>query len=798
MMQVFIENRQIDLMANEDLLITREIADIREPEKRSSDWSKTFRIPGTSNNNKIFGHIFDINQEQLNSGSQFAPDFNPNKKAGARITVDEVEQIRGFVRLLNIAIVRKGEIEYEVSVHGVAADFFAKIRNKRMSEIDLSDLNHIPSKTIVKNSWNNTWQDGYVYGMADRGREDKPLNIWGVGDLTPCVFAKTIVDRIFTDAGYTYTSDSFFNTDEFKSRIIPFSKYPELSQSFLDDLNIKARRSSITALSVGSTIVWNDDSSSGFYDNGGNYSTANGEYTLPYSGIAYSAELKLHFEVTGLSSVTYPELLVSFEVKIGGKRRGKINAILTNQPSLGGAIDFTSYIMVGSGGAGEKITVELEGVYHNEYTAFGMRLTRLTTGWTVSLQTGSYLRLDALQMGFGPGYTLDFNSLYGSSEQKQDAFIADLIKLDNLYLETTDKANELFIQPREQFYRDSVVHDITSIIDRSQPMDILPMGELEGNPYVFTYKAGKDIDSEDYSKATGKVYGEARIIVDNEFLSNERKIETGFASTPYIHAGGQVAIASMEAYDKANGEPRILYWSGKITSFKWILADWVDTTGAAINPELIENGYPHIGHLDNPFAPTKDLCYGMPQYINLPGGITYTNNNLYNRNWRKYVNEITDRNSKIVKVKAYVNPANWAKWSFRDLYFFDGQYFRLNKITDYPVGGAEVVECEFLKLKTGNQFTPQTGRTGSGYDVKDEFNNRWPDLRNGFDKPARNFSYFDIGGGNSGNYKPIFDVVQGLDDIYKNQFDPPSTGDKYRPTIEWSGTNWDIVLIEEI
>ncbi len=128
----------------------------------------------------------------------------------------------------------------------------------------------------------------------------------------------------------------------------------------------------------------------------------------------------------------------------------------------------------------------------------------------------------------------------------------------------------------------------------------------------------------------------------------------------------------------------------------------------------------------------------------------------------------------------------------------DGQYFRLNKITDYPVGGAEVVECEFLKLKTGNQFTPQTGRTGSGYDVKDEFNNRWPDLRNGFDKPARNFSYFDIGGGNSGNYKPIFDVVQGLDDIYKNQFDPPSTGDKYRPTIEWSGTNWDIVLIEEI
>jgi hypothetical protein len=666
-----------------------------------------------------------------------------------------------------------------------------------MSEIDLSDLNHIPSKTVVKNSWNNTWQDGYGYGIADRGREDKPLNLWGVGDTTPCVFAKTIVDRIFADAGYSYTDDSFFNTDEFKSRVIPFSKSPELSQSFLDNLNMKARRSSITALTVGSAIVWNDDSSSGFYDNGGNYNTGTGEYTLPYSGIAYSAELKLHFELTGLSAVTYPELLVSFEVKIAGKRRGKVNTILTNQGTAGTEIDFTSYIMVGSGGAGEKITVELEGVYYNEYTVFGQRLTRITTGWTLSLQTGSYLRLDALQMGFGPGYTLDFNSLYGSSEQKQDAFLADLIKLDNLYIEQTDRTNVLYIQPRESFYRDTVVHDLTPLIDRSQPFEIIPMGELDGNPYVFTYKQGKDIDSEDYAQSTGKVYGEARIIVDNEFLNNEKRIETGFASTPYIHAGGQVAIASLEAYDKANGEPRILYWSGKIGQFNWVLADWVSDTGAAINPETISGGYPHIGHLDNPFTPTKDLCFGMPQYINLPGGIAYTNNNLYNRNWRKYINEITDRNSKLVRLRVYITPAEWYSWSFRDLYFFDGQYFRLNKITDYPVGGSDLVACEFLKLKTGSQFTPQTGRTGAGYDVKDDNNDRWPDLRNGFDKPARNFSYLDLGGGMGRNYRPVFDVVQGLDDVYKNQFDPPSTGDKFRPTIEWSGSQWEIVLIQE-
>ena len=90
MMRLFIEGRQVDLSENEVLQVTREIADIREPSQRSSDWSRTFRIPGTSSNNKLFGHIFDVNQEQLNNGTQFAPDFNPNKKAAALVTVNEV------------------------------------------------------------------------------------------------------------------------------------------------------------------------------------------------------------------------------------------------------------------------------------------------------------------------------------------------------------------------------------------------------------------------------------------------------------------------------------------------------------------------------------------------------------------------------------------------------------------------------------------------------------------------------------------------------------------------------------
>ena len=48
------------------------------------------------------------------------------------------------------------------------------------------------------------------------------------------------------------------------------------------------------------------------------------------------------------------------------------------------------------------------------------------------------------------------------------------------------------------------------------------------------------------------------------------------------------------------------------------------------------------------------------------------------------------------------------------MYFFDGNYFRLNKIEDYDPINPSVNICEFLFLKTGPTFTATTGSVGGG------------------------------------------------------------------------------------
>jgi hypothetical protein len=62
----------------------------------------------------------------------------------------------------------------------------------------------------------------------------------------------------------------------------------------------------------------------------------------------------------------------------------------------------------------------------------------------------------------------------------------------------------------------------------------------------------------------------------------------------------------------------------------------------------------------------------------------------------------------------YLTPADMEQLSFRDLYFFDNNYFRLNKIEDYDPINPSVNICEFLFLKSGPTFSATTGTVGGG------------------------------------------------------------------------------------
>jgi hypothetical protein len=90
--------------------------------------------------------------------------------------------------------------------------------------------------------------------------------------------------------------------------------------------------------------------------------------------------------------------------------------------------------------------------------------------------------------------------------------------------------------------------------------------------------------------------------------------------------------------------------------------------------------YYFAGHLDDPFNPTIDINYGVPFEIMYDGAqINYTNNNLYNRYYKKFISEITDKDSKIITAEFKLTPLDISNLDFRKLYLIDNTYFRINK-----------------------------------------------------------------------------------------------------------------------
>ena len=300
---------------------------------------------------------------------------------------------------------------------------------------------------------------------------------------------------------------------------------------------------------------------------------------------------------------------------------------------------------------------------------------------------------------------------------KQKDFFMSLVKMFNLYIEP-DKNNDrnLLIEPRDDFY-DNVTQNWSQKLDVSQALEYLPMGALDSKEYLFTYKQDKDYYNELYNTTWNEIYGQEEQEIDNDFINNKYKTELIFSPTPSV---GQLyydrVIPAIKKYDPNNGyirtesNIRILQWGG----LKDNLITWSHRSILAGNTN--ETQYPYSGHLDDPFAPTIDINYGFTNEVywdDTYNNITWTNNNLYNKYYKKFIEEITDVNSKIVKGWFYLRPSDIRNLSFRNQYYFDGAYFRLNKIENYNPGNP-ITKCEFFKLKDAETFVPDTATATGG------------------------------------------------------------------------------------
>ena len=693
MINLFVNTVLMDLSDDFDLLITRSIADIKNPEQRTSDWSKTVVLPGTKANNVLFGNIFEVDHTVLGNG-QFSPNFNPNKKADVLVLVDGFEQLRGFIRLIQINVLDSDTIEYECSLHGQTADLFTTLGNAKLSELDFGVYNHILNLTNVINSWdtsiikNNVSQafaygEGYVYAqmLSKYGSQNNNTKQWRVDDHVPSLYAKTVIDKIFSNTGYEYTSDSFFNTARFKRLVIPYNNFGfEQSENAATTRLFQAQVATSALYTNNQVVALSNDSTGGNFDNGGNYNNSTYTYTVPISG-NYDFYINLNANYTSLTPLpSTTQITAAFGFYKNGNLVSQINITPTNATSTIFDWNTTDFVTINAVN-GDTIQVKFIGIYTQFSILVGQQLT-------INIQTYLYNQVSTLT--FAINNTLDFG-LFFAGEDLQKDMLSNFVKMFNLYIEQ-DILNPKLLRfvPRDEFYNGST-KDWTKKLDYSQNVTIVPMGNLEANPYTFTYKEGNDQYNKDYKQSTARIYGDRVIRIDNDFVKEEKKIEVTFAPTILFQADDSKRYYSY-IFNSNNdkGQLRCLYFGGVKTTPIYEVFETAPTNV----PNYTK--YPLVLHIDDVDNMQFDLNFGMPLNVISGKGLSYSNQNLVNVYWYKTIREITDKNSKILRAYFRITPYDWYTLQFKDLYFFEGQYWRLNKISDYNPLQNGVYMCEFL------------------------------------------------------------------------------------------------------
>ena len=337
----------------------------------------------------------------------------------------------------------------------------------------------------------------------------------------------------------------------------------------------------------------------------------------------------------------------------------------------------------------------------------------------------------------GEGSSINISSILPKDMSCKD-FLLSIIKMFNLHIESDKQVERLYyIEPRDTYYKTGS-GGLTDYVDWSDKVDvdsidIIPMGELIAKYYTFQNKEESDFWNKKFREDRGRPYAKYTKEVTNDFLKNEVKIEVPLGTTVMINNpdGSDVvmpAVLQKEANGAAkpvsNSMPRMLIWGGlrpytasrgasgiNLTNAQgsvqgWELLSTVQVATAQTATSSVYTSYPYAGTVDSPTDPQFDInWYNMEQ-----GDFVYwdnsrwTNENLYNKYWSNFINEISDPASKVIVAKLRLLNKDIYNLDFRKIYVIDGNYLRLQKIIDYDPVNDGLTTCEFLKLKSPSKY----------------------------------------------------------------------------------------------
>jgi hypothetical protein len=703
--------------------------------------SQNFTLPGSDINNQFFNNVFDLGA---------TPAVALNKSVPCQVLVDGQAVFSGKLYIQNLISDEYNNVIYNCVVTNETVDFRVLTENQGLAELNWAPYSHSYSYASISQSWNDQLFSGSIfYPLVNYGANpldvnspgfefggakyqmDNPTTPLKVSQFKPAVQAKTIVDEIFNNINYKYTS-SFFNSQLFKDLY------------FLNSVDDKDGVSFVTSTS-GSYVFANTTQSvaSGFttlaptklvfnqtvFNAGNNFDLATDSYTADFTG-NHIININIPYNITSnfgpLQQTNFGRQLVVY-ISNGTTYGTILHTVKTKLLNATSGVISTGNISLNLT-AGQTISV-----FFALQTPSSNGREQFTTVVTAG-QNGVYLKVQTPQNPIGG--TVDISKVFG--DLKTLDFMKSLIEKFNLVIEPVEnEKNILRIEPYNDWINLGSRVDWTDIVDRSVKYQV--SHPIQSLPKTFKFSDSEDADIlNQYQKSTyGNIYGTYTYLTDSDLADGEREIGGFYAATPVkgIPTKGtngttvlpwMVKQTAGKYAEPFNFKPRLLFKqpiknipnnemygtaTGSFAAPSGSTFYYIDDP-AASGVRALSYYRTLLATTDSPtlFTSSLDIHYANIGYYPYQQSAVngQCQDGVYNRYWAYYINSLYDIDARLLTCNIVLNPADIKNIKLNDKIFIDGHLYRINKISGANLVQQQSTVVELIKLPTRTQ--PFTGR----------------------------------------------------------------------------------------
>ena len=758
----------LDLYDTEPIKLTLSIEDITSTDATST-FSKAFKVPGTRNNAEFFKNSFDVDGVL----------FDVTVKKPAEILVDGTEFKQGHIRLQKVFLnTEQDRYDYELLFLGETRDFSSRIGDKGLCQLVMPDLvggirnpatplEATPMSALaVSQSWTaypqaynpstgvpytpsltqGLHEGNIIYPLMDHGNtyteagqsqqtkhaiEPSPStgnHDWftnfqhptTIDRFKPMIRAKRIVDQIFEDAGYTYTSD-FFESDLFHQIYISaFGNEPRIgwdsSLGSEDSINVAYGEDLSTAQGLGPLLFENNQ-----IDGGNNLSTGlyiNSPWTNnPATFYTISVPGEYRFKASAFWA-GFGEDYNQNEYDIRGILQ--IWNMTTNQLLREGSP------ANGTGGTSQT------GIYvidtsttnpstGNPYINVGDKIALIMDYDFGSIQY-DYVTNVRFEVLSAPGEFNPVNML--DCQYKQIDFIKDILTSFRLVLAPNPRdPKDFIVEPWQTYINSGNLHDWSKKLVENKDVQIEPVFFSQSDTIHYSFQPGGDYTNIYNQQAKTHPWGYLPFTSSNDLLKGNRDVKLiGISPTPLVaieNGDYTWSIAQLHTHSSEDAglqhlpirpKTRMLFYDG-MQSCGPVGDPWywyfLNSTGNVSEEKW--NIYPLMSSYQQwPIVSDtlnlswqNDIKYFMGS--NIDPVYEQDGTTLYDNYWSRYIQSLYGKYSRRVSATFILNNIDLNEFSFDDTIFVNGTYYIPEKIIDVEVGAYTEVKVQLL---TANDYRP--------------------------------------------------------------------------------------------